>query len=144
MAANSRSLTSLKKFIDANPGIDFETAQLHDQVTQDSYNWKGLAKARPKVIKQLQAYQRLYKLLPQPEPAHIMGLLALGIESALQVAAMSEDRFRASCGELLAHDEAYLSRVYARAKRIRAQVLATYLQYQQHHEPHARQSVVTP
>jgi hypothetical protein len=133
----TQSFSKLNAFLDANPNLDLRSADLFDDDTIASLSWKGIGKHRDEVLSQLRAYQRLVRLLGAPDRVLVLGLMARGIGSALQIAAMPRPRFFASCSDLFAGDADTMQRIYQDALARRSALLLTYIHTRQSLEPHA-------
>lgn len=89
--------TQLRQLLHQNPAINLGTLKLHDATALQQLNWDGLDPAT--VLPQLLAYQRLWRLHPDPEVVEV--LLEHGIGSAHQIAALGLGKFRQLVGAAL-------------------------------------------
>ena len=88
----------LGTFLKVNPGIDLRAADLHAGTYRKPgaaapipLAWDGIGKDRPRVLKQLKAYQRALRVHADPEIAE--RLLSRGFDSARKIADQSEAEF---------------------------------------------------
>ncbi len=137
-------LKLLEKFLSANPEIDFFSVNLFDPAILASLSWKGTGRYKARITKEIQAFQRLTKILATRNDQLVFQLINAGLLSAIQVAAMSKKKFMNEMAAVFGGDLDQMEHFYQRALQIRAQVLVNYMQARQNNEPHALQSVITP
>lgn len=137
-------LKLLEKFLSANPEVDFFSANLFDPTVLASLSWKGTGRYKARITKEIQAFQRLTKILNNRNDQLVFQLMSKGILSAIQVAAMSKKKFMNETAEVFGEYQDQMENFYQRALQIRAKVLVNYMQARQNNEPHALQSVITP
>lgn len=137
-------LKLLEKFLSANSEVDFFSVNLFDPTVLASFSWKGTGRYKARITKEIQAFQRLTKILESRNDQLVFQLMSKGILSAIQVAAMPKKRFMNELADAFGEYQYQMESFYQRALQVRAQVLVSYMQTRQNNEPHALQSVITP
>jgi hypothetical protein len=93
--AVTQRLSVLDTFYKNNPQLDLQFTDFLDK--QAVFNWTGVPEVdRPKIKKQLMAYQRARNLAPSFEGS--AKLLGRGLDSAASIASLSEDELRQTTG----------------------------------------------
>ena len=131
------TLQHLNKFIKQNSKTDFTTVNLSETTKIDDLNWKRLGKYKEDILKQLKAYQRLLRIMPEGT-AHkiIMSLLQKGIHSAVQIASIPKQQFIATYLPVFGKDKKSIEAFYAHAMAVRSRILIQYMNTLQNNEPH--------
>ena len=132
-------LKKLNAFLKKNEGIDFRTADLLHAGNRDKYKWPKLREdEKESLIKQLKAYQRMLRVVPQDRDDLAKALLKKGIQSSLQIASTPKKVFIHNNLKLFNNDRALAEQVYRRALALRKAVTLQYLARVQQLEPHTR------
>jgi len=118
----------LQKWLTQNKKIDLRTAKINDASSIDAMNWKSLENFQSQIIPQLKAYQRLSKILPEPNPKLILELLQVNIHSAIQVASMSKQNFISTYSHLFSSKKLTAEMFYNNALAIKTKLLLKHVQ----------------
>ena len=133
----------IDKFIQQNRDINLKTVSLIDADEVEGLSWKGLKKHREEILKDLQAYQRLCRIIPDEKPDIIFALLEKQVHSALQIAAIPRVQFFNTYSNIFGNDRDLIERTYQNALAVRAAIVRQYLTIKQNNEPHIKQTKIT-
>ncbi len=133
-------LENLNAFLRKNNEIDFRKADFLHSSNIDKYKWTGLEDEKESIIKQLKAYQRMLRVVPNDRDDLAKKLLKNGIQSSLQIASTPKKVFIQNNLKLFNNDNALAEQVYKRAIALRKVVTLQYIARAQQAEPHIRAS----
>lgn len=133
-------LENLNAFLRKNNEIDFRKADFLHSSNIDKYKWTGLEDEKDSIIKQLKAYQRMLRVVPNDRDDLAKKLLKNGIQSSLQIASTPKKVFIQNNLKLFNNDNALAEQVYKRAIALRKVVTLQYIARAQQAEPHTRAS----
>ncbi len=136
-------LKKMNTFLRKNKSVDFRKADLHHKASLEALKWDVSRKSKESLLKQLKAYQRLLRLLPNGNGDLVTddiakALLQKGITSSLQIALMPRNTFIKDTLKIFLDDVSLAERVYKRAIACRKRVVLKYMNRLQGLEPHAR------
>ncbi len=131
-------LKSLNAFLRKNKTVDFRTADLLHSSNINAYKWTGLENQKENLIKQLKAYQRLLRIVPNDREDLAKNLLKNGIQSSLQIASTPKKVFIKNNLNTFDNDEALAEQVYTRALAVRKIVALQYVNRVQQTTFHSR------
>ncbi len=138
--SNTTSISDLKKFLTKNKGLDLASVNLKDEDTLSTFKWDNKKADHTALLKLLQAYQRISKLLPRPEDKLTISLLKDDINSALVVASISKEKFLANYANQFETHGLDASAFYENAATVKTNVLLEYMRLKQQGEPHISQT----
>ncbi|MTI29867.1 hypothetical protein [Xanthovirga aplysinae] len=127
---------NLNKFLRQNKKLDLSTVNLLSAGKVDELNWKGLDQNRDRLLKELKAYQRLLRIIPDGSPKIIKALLSENIHSAIQIAAIPKQQFVSRYLDAFGKKHALIEEAYKKAVAIRSQILIRHMDIIQNAEPH--------
>lgn len=133
-------LDQLLVFLNINKEKNIVTADFKDESAIGAFSWVKPEQDTKDLLKQLQAYQRISKLLPKQEDELVISLLKDGLNSALSIANIPKDKFMASYGPLFEKAALSVSAFYDNASTVKANVLLEYMRIKQQAEPHISQT----
>ena len=136
-------LKKLNAFLRKNQSVDFRQADLVHQVSIDTYKWTGLENEKDPLLRQLKAYQRLLRVLPDDmgdlKTADVAkAFLTRGVESALQITGIPKKAFVQDYLDIVGGNSQLIEQVYQRAIACRKGVTLRYMNRSQLLEPHAQ------
>ncbi len=131
-------LKDLNAFLRKNKDINFRTADLLHTAKIERYNWKGLTAKKEQLVKQLKAYQRMLRVVPDDRADLAKALLKKGFQSALQITNTPRKAFIQKNLKLFDNNHTLAEQVYKRALVVRKAVALQYVARVQQAEPHAR------
>ena len=131
-------LKSLNAFLRKNKTVDFRTADLLRSSNINSYKWTGLEDQKENLIKQLKAYQRLLRIVPDDRENLAKNLLKNGIQSSLQITSTPKKVFIKNNLKTFGNDKVLAEQVYKRALAVRKVVALQYVNRAQQRASHAR------
>ncbi|NES82167.1 MAG: hypothetical protein F6K10_12630 [Moorea sp. SIO2B7] len=134
----SINLKQLNAFLRKNKAVDFRKADLLHTPKIDKYKWSGLENEKEGLIKQLKAYQRMLRVVPNDRDDLAKKLLQNGIQSSLQIASTPKKVFLENNLRLFDNDSTLAEQVYKRAIALRKVVTLQYIARAQQTEPHTR------
>ncbi|MFG6100019.1 hypothetical protein D0962_21840 [Leptolyngbyaceae cyanobacterium CCMR0082] len=132
------NIKNLKAFLRKNKKIDFRTADLLHASTLDTYKWTGLEDNKEGLIRQLKAYQRLLRVVPNGQEDLAIKLLQSGFQSALQIANTPRKMFIQDNLKTFGNDRVLAQSVYKRAVAVRKVVALQYTDRAQQTGAHSR------
>lgn len=116
------------------------TADIRDESAIAAFSWAKPEQDTKDLLKQLQAYQRISKLLPKQDDGLVIPLLKDGLISALSIANIPRDKFMASYSPLFEKSALSAAEFYDNASTVKANVLLEYMRIKQQAEPHISQT----
>lgn len=132
----SVDIDALRVFIAANPAVKWQGINLNSPSKVDVLNWGDLVK--DSLIKEVKAYQRLFRLVGENKSELIFSMLENNLHSAIQIAAMPKQHFFTEYSTLFFEQEkGFVEKIFKKAKAIRSQILLSYMQRIQTSEPHS-------
>jgi hypothetical protein len=136
MSVSRVALAELQYLLDVNASIDWRVIALGDPGTLDALAWCDL---EPKTMTPLlKAYQRLVRILPNPQEHRALPLLQSGLHSAVQIASLSQDEFLRRWTALFTGEDELGLTVHRAALRRRGDLLLHHINEVQNNEPHYR------
>jgi len=138
MSTNTIDLRKLNAFLRKNNKVDFRIADLLHSTNVDAYKWNGLEEHKESLIKQLKAYQRLLRIVPDNREDLAKNLLKNGIQSSLQIANTPKKVFIQNNLKAFDNDRALARRVYMRALAVRKVIALQYVSRAQQAGSHVR------
>ena len=132
-------LKTLLLFLDKNKDANLADANLKDEKIVLGFDWYKLKNKKEDVLKMLQAYLRLSKIMPFENREVIMAFLKEGIHSALQIAAIPKEKFLSTYLELFGN-KAMAQKFHDNAVAVKTSVLLQFMQAKQQGEPHVSQT----
>ncbi len=136
----SAEIKRLFKFVDQNSGFDLLMANLLNEKTINSMNWKGFSKNKEQLTAQLKVYQRLLRVLPVDDRNLMEAMIKVGLHSAIQIASIPKSKFIAEYSALFNDDHELIETTYQKAQAIRSQLLIKHISALQKAEPHTAES----
>jgi hypothetical protein len=130
------ALAELQRLLEANPAVDWRAIALDDPGALDALEWRGLL--REAMLRLLQAYQRLVRILPPGEERRALPLLGSGLHSAIQIAGLPKDAFLRRWSTLFPGEDALGLAIHGAALSRRSELLPRYIDNVQRNEPHYR------
>ena len=130
------ALAELQRLLEANPAVDWRAIALDDSGALDALEWRGLP--REAMLRLLQAYQRLVRILPPGEERRALPLLGSGFHSAIQIAGLPKDAFLRRWSALFPGEDALGLAIHGAALSRRSELLPRYIDNVQRNEPHYR------
>jgi hypothetical protein len=128
--------TKLKAFLEQNRNTDFSKVNLLSVQVTNSFIWNNFEADKEKLIKQLKAYQRLLRVVPQNDIELLLSLMSAGIHASIQIASIPKQKFISTYLSLFNNDLQLIEQTYKRAQFIRSHLLIKHIQNIQNSEPH--------
>ncbi|MCO6477405.1 MAG: hypothetical protein J5I94_12320 [Phaeodactylibacter sp.] len=120
-------LNALQKFLLQNNDVNFKSLSLDDPEQLNELDWKGLKRQKQKILTHLKGYKRLLKLLPYDDRKAILGLIADGVSSALQVAEMPKEKFITKYLHLFDGARDRIEQFHGEALKVKTRVLLQFM-----------------
>lgn len=127
---------NLIKFLEQNQGVDFSIFNLRDEENVNKLNFKNLIKKKSEIVLQIMAFQRLIRIIPEKNQEVALALMQQGVNSALQIAAMTRKDFMGMCAGLFNDNDKLADEMYKNAQEKRSTILIQYMNVLQNGEPH--------
>ncbi|MCD4813874.1 hypothetical protein K8S19_09320 [bacterium] len=131
-------ITQLEALVQSNVGLDFAALPLTGRALPKTIDKNSCTLKQGRLVELLKAYQRLVRVLPEPNRDLAIPMLRLGLHSALQIAAMKEKEFCTLVEPITSEDPAIAPRIHKKALLKRSRMVVQYMDVMQNNEPHVK------
>lgn len=139
---SKRTIALLRLLVAQNKHIDFRTLDTNTSSLFNGIRLDNIAVSKEELAEQLKAFQRILRVTYGYDTEIAWLLLYKGFSSAIDIAALSKNRFAALFLEDGMVSREITDELHKRARAKRAQILPQYMNMLQNSEPHIRNASI--